>query len=85
MPRFWIKDKEFDRWVLRAVRAQGGSVEDVMERTKGLLAEAGLIKSIQKMPDDIDVWCALQRLTGKGRIRKTVSDGVGARYWGSYL
>ena len=85
MPRFWIEDKEFDRWVLRAVRARGGSVEDILERTKSLLAEADIIKPFQKMPDDNDVWCALQRLTGVGRVRKSVSDGAGARYWGAYL
>jgi hypothetical protein len=84
MARYWLGDKELDRWVLRAVKADGGTLGDISPRVCARLLEAGEVKSFQKMPDETDIWCALQRLTRAARVRK-ISEGGVIKYFGAHV
>lgn len=78
MASYFIGEPKLDRFVLRALKKfAGNSVSDVHKQTCLKLMKEGVVAEFQLLPDENDIWCALQRLVSKGWARKyTVGSGV---------
>ena len=80
MARYWIGESRLDRFVLRALkRFAGASVTDVHGQACRILREEGVVSEFQILPDENDVWCALQRLVSRGFAEK-YAHASGVRY-----
>jgi hypothetical protein len=77
MSRYWLSTSTLDRYVIRLLRRLSSSDEKrlchhVCNRLRG----DGLVQVFQKLPDENDIWCSLQRLSAEGKVKKYVFESA---------
>lgn len=77
---YWIGESQLDRWVTRSLtRFAGADLSEVHAEVCRMLREAGVVKTFQLLPDENDIWCALQRLVKAGYADKYVHETAESR------
>ncbi|KKW27938.1 MAG: hypothetical protein UY70_C0005G0002 [Candidatus Kaiserbacteria bacterium GW2011_GWB1_52_6] len=79
MAEYWLGNTQLDRSVFRSLRRfTGTDVRGVHKEVCRRLWKERVVALFQFLPDENDVWCALQRLSRRGRVDKyTFEDRAG--------
>lgn len=78
MAEFWLGDFQLDRWVFRTLRTRiSANTKQLTIAVRRKLKDEGVVRPLQALPDENDVWCSLQRLTLSRHVDKYVNEKRG--------